>query len=69
MQTWQSIIEIIIYKIWDQIFISLNYLNLLTDIDMSIMVGKGLRVGICHSIYWDAISSYKCMKGYDKCHI
>ena len=26
-------------------------LDLLTDIDMLLMVEKGIRVGICHSIY------------------
>ena len=26
-------------------------LDLLTDIDMLLMVGKGIRGGICHSIY------------------
>ena len=29
-------------------------LDLLTDIDMLLMVEKGIRRGICHSIYWYA---------------
>ena len=27
-------------------------LDLLTDIDMLLMVEKGIRGGLCHSIYW-----------------
>ena len=40
-------------------------LDLLTDIDMSLMVGKGLRGGICHSIYGYAKANSKKMKDYD----
>ena len=29
-------------------------LDLLTDIDMLLMVEKGIRGGTCHSIYWCA---------------
>ena len=38
-------------------------LNLLTDIDM---VEKGIRGGICHSIYRYVTASNKYMKDYDK---
>ena len=41
-------------------------LDLLTDIDMLLMVKKGTRGGICHSIYRYAIANNKCMKDYDK---
>ena len=41
-------------------------LDLLTDIDMLLMVEKGLRGGICHSVYKYAKANYKYMKDYDK---
>ena len=41
-------------------------LDLLTDIDMLLMVGKGIRRGICHSIYRHAEANNRYMKDYDK---
>ena len=41
-------------------------LDLLTNIDMLLMVEKGIRGGICHSIYRYAKANVKYMKGYDK---
>ena len=41
-------------------------LELLIDIDMLLRVEKGIRGGICHSIYTYAKANNKCMKGYDK---
>ena len=41
-------------------------LDFLTGIDMLLMVKKGIRGGICHSIYRYAKANNKYMKDYDK---
>ena len=41
-------------------------LDLLTDIDMLLMVEKGIRGRICHATHRYAKASYKYMKNYDK---
>ena len=41
-------------------------LELLTDIDMPLMVEKGIRGGIYHSIHQYAEANGKYMKGYNK---
>ena len=41
-------------------------LNLLTDINTLLMVEKGIRGRICHSVYQYAKSNNKYMKDYDK---
>ena len=41
-------------------------LDLLADIDMLLMVGKGIREGRCNSVYQYAKVDNKYMKGYDK---
>ena len=41
-------------------------LDLLTRIDMSLLVEKGVRGGICHSIYQYPKANNKYMKDYDK---
>ena len=47
-------------------------LDLLTDIDMLLIVGKGIRGGISHAMYQYTKANYKYMKDYVKiknCHI
>ena len=52
---------------WQAIFKKTEVkLDLLTDIDMLLMVEKGIRGGICHSIYQYAKANNKYMKDYDK---
>ena len=41
-------------------------LDLLTEIDMLLMVEKGIRGGICHSIYQYAQANNKYIRDYDK---
>ena len=41
-------------------------LELLTNIDMLLMVEKGIRSGICHAIHRHAKTNNKYMKKYDK---
>ena len=41
-------------------------LELLTDIDMLLMVEKGIRGRICHAVYWYAKANNEYMKYYDK---
>ena len=41
-------------------------LDLMTDIDMLLMIEEGIRGGICNSIHWYAKVNNKYMKGYGK---
>ena len=40
--------------------------DVLSDIDMLLMVEKGIKVEICHSIYQYTEANNKYMKDYDK---
>ena len=41
-------------------------LELLTDVDMLLMVEKGIRGGICHAIFEYAKANNSYMKDYNK---
>ena len=41
-------------------------LDLLTDIEMLLMVEKGVRGGTCHAIYEYVKANNKCLKDHDK---
>ena len=41
-------------------------LELLTDVDVLLMVEKGIRGGICHAVYQYAKASKKYMRDYKK---
>ena len=41
-------------------------LELLTDINMLLMVQKGIRGGICNTTQWFSKANNKCIKEYDK---
>ena len=41
-------------------------LNLITGINILLMVEKCTRGGICHAIHWHVKTNSKYMKGYDK---
>ena len=40
-------------------------LDLLTDIDILLMAKKGIRGGICHSVYWYVKANNNYIKNYD----
>ena len=44
----------------------MKLLELLTEIDMLLVIKKGIRGGICHSIYRYAKANNKNIKDYDK---
>ena len=55
-----------VYELDPAHFLSAPGLKLLTDVDMLLMVEKGIRGGICHTIYRYAKASNKYMKNYNK---
>ena len=55
-------LEICVLKITNLIL----QIDLLTDINRLLMVEKGIRGGICHSIYRYAKANNRYMKDYDK---
>ena len=55
-----------VYELDPAHFLSAPGLELLADVDMLLMVEKGIRGGICHTIYRYAKASNKYMKNYNK---
>ena len=47
-------------------FLSRVKLELLKNVDMLLMIEKGIRGGMCHSIHRHAKANNKYMKGYDE---
>ena len=41
-------------------------LELLTDIDILLMIEKGIRCGICHAIHWYAEANNKYIRYYNR---
>ena len=53
--------------VWQAVLLDIKVkLDILTDIDMLLMVEKCIRGEICHSIYWYTKANNKYMKDYDK---
>ena len=41
-------------------------LDLVTDVDMLLIIAKGIRDGTCYAIHWYVKANNKCTKNYDK---
>ena len=52
--------------VWQAALKKTKVKDLLTDIDLLLMVEKGIKGGICHFIYRYAKSNNKYIKDYDK---